>query len=559
MKINKMIVLLLVCLLAHGFTSPVSAQRLKVKQTSGKAFKGSLTGVMGRVHKMSKHNYLSISGEQPAYCRSPKRGYQRHGYIEFNYLDDDLMLNKKVVPKFRIGDKSLIYEGLARMKKGYLIFMSYDNIKRKKLYLFAAWYDPDNLTFQSDPVRVAEIKMAERGYMYERFKIEISGNGETFMVFGYPPEKAERTIFSKVSDEEKFPKFDLWVYNDGFELLNYRKGYRLEHDGETRIQIAQVTFDEEGNIYVLGGIKIRTISKRRKFSLSRKTSYEGRYVIKQLRPDMEEQTYEPESAEVIIEGIMRINPDGRSLTFVGVEGKTVKGDFYVTSLMYSKLAIPDFTQESTASMTLPDKLYDIKTKWEEKRGERRASKRSSPTTDRDALISGRYISNYGGIAFFDVSNEGVPVIVLEQKEIRIVTTETTDASGNTSTRTTTYYHYKDAIVCSIVNDAVDGMRIFKNHYLTNYDIGTEITGGLHNDELYLIADKDVYQMNIKTAEFQSGRLQLATTSGKLKKNRRKPKGSINITFISVSRISENEFIAFQKVKRRKQIMHKITF
>ncbi len=565
MKTNRIVSLIIILILFQIGSGTANAQDLTVKQANGKAFKPGKAGILGDVIPMSNHDYLSITSvSRQSLVRHENLGFRRMTYVEMHYNDDNLRLVKKVVPEFKLDNKIMIYEGLFRMKKGFMLFLSYDNMKKKKRYLFAGWYDPESLSFQSDPVMIAEIKLAERGYWQERFEIVIGEDKESFLVSGFPPMKFDRGLFGpRFDDDRKFSKFDFWVYNDQMTLMNFREDYRFEYEGEKRIKIDQMLFDRSGNVYVLGAIKLKYISGRR---MPRKGDqepmYEGRYVVLQLRTDNTDIAYEPSSESVIMEARMKMQDDGNHISIAGVEGVVADEKAYVTSILYDVIALDSFRSIASASYDYPDELYDTDAKPNERRSR---SSRSAARQEKKKIAAGipeKSISSFGGIAVFEISPKGIPLIVIEQKYIKVVTTTTTDQNGTTSTKTTYYYHYQDAIASTINNDQMSGVRIEKDHYLMNIDIGTEITGTVNGKEAYLLADDLVYKLDLETNELSSGKLNLSTASGKSRSTRskkRKAKGGTNIRFVNVHDISQNEFIAFQYLKASKVVMHKITF
>lgn len=561
MKFNRTITLFITLILIHIGVGSAEAQMLQVKQTNGKAIKTGYVSNKAKIIPLPDHQYLLVlTGGK---IRLGESGFKRSTIVRMRYLDDDLTSGKEVVPELKVDDQIMSFEGLFKMKNGFILFLTYDNKKKRERYLFAGWYDLESQSFKSDPVKIAEIKLTERGYVPGSFNIVIGEDQESFLVTGKHPYKIERYSRTRFGDDKEYRIFDFWVYDDQMNLVNFREDYKFEYDGENKMQIDDILFDKSGNVYLLGAIRLKYISgKILEIRKEDKPRYEGRVVILQLRPDGKNLAYEPESENLIFEAKMRIHDDGKRISIAGIEGVVAREDAYVTSVLYDVIDIDSFISISSDSYLFPDAVYDNNNNSKDI-GSRR--KRSSPRQDKRYEKVGipiNTITQFGGIAIFEVSPDGIPFIVIEQKYIKEVTSTTTNQNGSSTTRTTSYYHYRDAIACTINNDRMNGVRIDKDHYLIDRDIGIEIKGTINGKEAYMIADDLVYKMDMETNELSSGKLNLSSASGRsraARSGRRKAIGGENIVFVNVYDISPNEFIAFQNLKANKVVMHKITF
>lgn len=558
---------------------PSFGQRFKPKQVVGKPYKNKAKAFSDYAIPLSGGKYLNISTfHYGSVGRTKKtRAYNRYSMLFFQYFNSDLTLTRQEPVILKLGDKVMNYDALVRMDKGYLLFMDYDNRKTGKRYLFACWYDPESRTYESDPIMIAEVREGDKRQKQESFSIRVGPEGKTFSVLATPPQNFQKRnlwSFKKSRNSKPASKFDFWVYDDSFKLINFRERYRFEVDGERDFRVRRMLHDVNGNVYVVGLVHyVEEKGRRKSLSLdnrnyNKSNAYETRFIIRQLRPDGEDRSYEPESSMTYINGGIAYNHKHKRIEFFGLEGEIIDSKPYLIQVHHEILGIEDFEVQKSSYLQFTEDMYTMKKDWidgdtrqERKRARRiRRNKRRKREFDK---LPDKFVPNVFRINEVHFAADGTPAFTMEKKHVVVISHTTTNSNGITTTTYTYYYHYMDAYVCVVKDDILESVKIEKDHYLVNYDIGYELRGTVQGNMLYLLADLNVYRLDLETMEFSNSRLHSQNRGKEHRSKRAEKRGkgknnSVLMTIIDVNSPIPGRFVS-REYKRRRSYFMSVSF
>ncbi len=418
-------------------------------------------------------------------------------YFVANY-DRNLNLISKKRLKFRYDKKNLQFEKVLKFGGEYMFFLSFDNIKKKKKYLFYTTFEPDDLELGTDLTKVGEVKMQLRRTTAPHYAINVSDDNQHLFITAIPPSRIRMSkkewyqVWKRrhvvESKKEKTAKFSFWVLNKQKEIVNYEKKHEiLIEDAGDVFEYRNFVVDNDGTIYILGRNKLvehLTRSERRQKKSKTWLDYEtSAYLLEQIRPDGETIQFTTEEGVLYNDMDIRLDKKG-NVHLIGLTAEQMGYNLVSTGLSYYTLSKSglEVINEASAGFTedVLDHVNPIREKKEgektkkELRRERRNKKREKKLSEEDKKmleIAKRAALKINTIAYFELDKEEKPFVVLEERYVHIVTTTTTDQNGNTTTHTTYYYHYDDIILAKF-----DGENVEQNYYEKDYvSVNHELT------------------------------------------------------------------------------------
>lgn len=527
MKNIKVLITVLLVSIVSGLQAQIP---LKVKEQSAPPFKLKAYDI-NDVFKMSD-GYWSISNNGVNYYVT---NYDRNfvktsgDYVEFKYEGKHLRL-----------------ESIKRFRGEYLFFLSYDNVKLNKKFLFFTVFDPYDLETSPELKKISELKLGTKRTTSPKFDIRLSRDEKNIVVIGIPPSNISRGkkgfvnwLFgrsgSSSSDSKSktgYVKFSFWVMNTQQKIVNYEKNHRMEiEEAGDKFIFEDFTVDEDGTIYMLGRNQIvdrLTSGERRKKNTKKWVEYEkSAFILEQIHPDGSVGQYVTEQGVLYNDMQIVIDSKGK-LNLVGLLAEELYSSLATTGIERNVLdpstlellsqTTEDFTEEVLDKVNALRNEDAPKTKRQKKRQAKREKRMTQEEKDLLELAK-RAALRMNTIAFLELDNDDNPVMVLEEQYLIIVVTTTTDANGNTTTRTDYYYHYDDIIVVRFEDGDVYQNAFKKSFVSVNYELNNPIDVSV-DDEFITIAAQDMLIRTDKdVAEFASYKIKGSRPNGKKLKSR----------------------------------------
>lgn len=494
MRILKIFTLVIIGLV---ISQTAKAQRLKVSETHGDYFK-------------QRARYITNIYERPS------GGYWSIGNGYVQRLDDDMnLVDEKRLDLFYEGTY-LELENIVRFQDEFYLFMSFINVKKKKRYLFYTLFDPIDLKPRGDVYKVAEVKAGvDKNMTSSSFGISVSENEEYILITGNDAQrrkKKKRKWFSfggsgsssSSSDVGTHVfKFTYWVLDKNMQIANYVKRHELEIENSSdKFYVRQVRVDDSGSVYILGQNVILEEYRTTREKLSARNDEKietAAYILEKIDKDGFTYQYRTAEGAIYIDMMLLFTKDKQPL-LVGLSGEEVNNSGVYTTGVYrasldDQLNLLNEQEESFTEEVLngvndirvaEDNMSDRK----KKRRQRRSRRQSEEKKEREELAK-RAALNIKYISYADVDEEGNPVLVLEERYLRVVTHTTYNSDGSTTTTTTYYYHYEDLILVKFTDDEVY-QNFYKKYFVSvNAPLSRSMDVSLKNNAITVLSQKNI--------------------------------------------------------------------
>ena len=536
---------LILILIISVFTFNVNAQsRLKVSEEHGDVFKLKGVGFLD-VFKSSGGGYWSISYKYEG-GGIGGRGFLRGKTVYYaqSYDEDMNLINQKRL-EFTKAGKNLRLEKIVKFNRDYYVFLSFDNAKKKKRYLFYSRLDNIDLRLDSDLVKIAEVKIAdgEKGYSSPDFDISVSDNEKFLVVFGKDAKKLKRPkrkgLFSRLRAGSTSSsvgthnfKFTYWVLDKKLEIVNYEKNHSVKvRESTDKFYVRDYTVDDKGAIYILGKNAVvddltRREAKKKKTWVDIKKSA---FVLEKINPDgTSEQQVTPEGTLFVDMDIL-FDKDG-NVNLLGLNGEQV---YYklattgVTRLVYDN---EDLSNISEVTAELDEEVLknvnDMQVREQsmnkrQKKRKKRKEKKLSPEQKAFNKIAERAALNANFIAYSGLDDNGDAIIILEEQHLEVVTTTYRDANGNTHTTTTYYYHYDDLIMTKFIEDDVVQNYYKKSFVSVNTPLQKSMDVSLKDGEISIMTQGHIVRTDYDLEKVKDYKLQAFSRKDRIPGMRRK--------------------------------------
>jgi hypothetical protein len=549
-----------------------SAQKLKVREEHGDVFKTKGYNIED-IYELSSGGYWSIGSRWEGSGLAGMMSFVTAKKVFFvQNFDEDMNFVGEKRLNLTFMDKDLDLHSIVRFKNEYYIFLQFDNIEKKKTYLFYALFDHHDLKIDGDLTKVAEIGLGSKATNSRpgSFDVSVSENENFLVVFGNAPTKIKKTkrrLFggrgtSQSSVGTHTFKFTYWVLDKDFQIINYEKKHELKIENSSdKFYIRDYAVDEEGSIYILGKNSIvdelTRSEKRKRKSRAWVEINKSAFIVEKI--DIDGLTFQQATPEEVLFRDMDIlfDKDGQ-INLVGITGEQVYSRLVTTGVVRLVLDKDNLDVLSNVGSgfeeELLEKINDIQTRTASlnKRRKRRQKRREAKLSAEDKAyreISKRAALNANFIAYSGLDENGDAIIVLEEQHLEIVTTTTTDANGNTTTTTTYYYHYDDLIMAKFIDDEVVQNYYKKSFVSVNRPLSKSMDVALKDGEINIMTQGHIVKADYDLEKVRDYELKAFSRKDKVKGMRRK-------FFTYRKTIDENTILAAAQ-HRRKVVWYKI--
>lgn len=481
-------------------------------------------------------------------------------------FDDNFNKTKGGFIMFKFGGKYLHLENVQKFHGRYIAFLSYTNVKQKKKYLFYSEIEPEDLETTTECVKIAELKMGTKLTTSSVFDIRLSKDKKNILVLGIPPSKLKRnkrsfvqwlfgTGGSSSSSDEKsksgYVKFSFWVLDKNLQIINHEHNHAIVIDeAGDKFFFEDFTLDNDGNIYILGKNQLvaNLAGQGRKRSTKKFVDYEkSAYVLEQIMPNGDITQYTSPTGVLYNDMEMVVDSKG-FINLVGLLAEQYKDDLLTTGVERLVLSPEGLEIENETSDVFTEEVLDVINNVSKipakksKRTTKRRIKREARMTKEDkelAALLKRAARNMNFIAYLSLDENDNPVMVLEERYLRIVTTTRTDSKGNTTTTTTYYYHYNDLLVIRFDEDEVYQRGYLKSYVSVNYELDNPLDVSVDGEFMTISAQDKIIRTDEEVSDFASYEIK------GIKPNKRR---AVLITFRKV--MSPKEMIFAQQRGRK---------
>lgn len=436
--------------------------------------------------------------------------------------------------------KKLKLESIKKFRGQYLAFLSFENRKQKKKYLFFTAIDLDDVVASPEIKKISELKLGTKRTTEPVFDIRLSTDGKNIVVLGVPPSNLPRgkkgfirwlfgqTVGVSSTSKKKsssYVKFSFWVMNTSYDIINYEKNHRLQiEDAGDKFIFKDFMVDDKGVLYVLGRNKLvdkLTSSERKKKKTTNWVEYKtSAFILEQIHPDGTVAQYVTEKG--VLYNDMRIIMDSKGkINLLGLVAEQLYFDLATTGIEHNvidpeTMELISQTTESLSSECL-DVVNDLRKAPKSARVAKRMAKREARMNqeERERMeLAKRAALKMNVIAFLDLDAEDNPILVLEEQFVDIVTTTTINSNGTASTSTDYYYHYDDIIVVRFEEGDVY-QNAFKKSYLTiNYSLIKPLDVNIDDEFITIAAQNMVIRTDKEVSEFASHKITGKQANGK---------------------------------------------
>ncbi len=551
-----------------------SAQKIKVREEHGDVFKTKGFNIED-IFELSTGGYWSIG--------SRWEGSGLGGFVSFvkakkiyyvQNFDEDMNFAGEKRLNLTFMDKDLVMNKIVKFKGEYYIFLTFDNIEKKKTYLFYALFDHHDLRIDGDLTKVAEISLGSKATnSYPgSFDVSVSDNENFLVVFGNEPVKIKRKkrrLFGNRSSSSGSDvgthtfKFTYWVLDRDFQIVNYEKKHELEIENSSdKFYVRDYAVDEEGSIYILGKNSIvdeLSRSERRKKKTSSWREYnKSAFIIEKI--DIDGLTYQqatPEE-EFFIDMDILFDQDG-DVNLVGIIGEQVYSRLVTTGVYRLLLDKDNLDVLSSVGSEFDEEVLENINDIQEResnlsnRRKRRVKRREAKMSKEEKAyreVAKRAALNANFIAFSGIDENGDAIIVLEEQHLEIVTTTTTNANGVTTTTTTYYYHYDDLIMAKFIEDEVVQNYYKKSFVSVNRPLTKSMDVALKDGEVNIMTQGHIVKADYELQEVRDYELQAFKRKDRIKGMRRK-------MFTYRKTIADQNVILAAAQNKRKIVWYKI--
>ncbi len=535
---------LLIILFTALAVTALGQSKLKVNESHGEVAK--LNGYnVEDVFALSTGGYWSLtsrvegSGIAGLGLMKMKRVYFVQSYNE----DMNLISEKKLNLRFEHKDLSL--ESIVQFQNDFYIFLKFDNIEKKKTYLFYALFDHHDLMIDGDLTKVAEIKLGSKATnSYPgTFDISVSENEEFLVIFGNEPQKRERRkrgLFGGRSSSSSSDvgthtfKFTYWVLNEDFQIVNYEIKHDLKIENSSdKFYVRDYAVDNVGAIYILGKNKVvdelTRSEKRAKQTSNWVDIKKSAFVLEKINSDGSSSLIATPQDELFVDMDILFDKAG-NVNLVGLTGEQIYSKLVTTGVYRMVLAPENLEMVSNAnSEFFPDVLENVNDIQEREANQSKRRRKRQVRKDRKLTkeqkefkeAAKRAALNANFIAYSGLDENGDAVIILEERHVRVVTTSSTDANGYTTTTTTYYYHYDDLIMAKFIDDEVVQNYYKKSFVSVNVPLVKSLDVSLKNSNINIMTQGHIVRADYDLQTIKDYELKAFSRKDKVPGMRRK--------------------------------------
>jgi hypothetical protein len=485
-----------------------SQSKIKVKESHGDPFKQKGKAI-DDIFELGSGGFWSITHGYSAtflYLFGGNVKYFVQTYDEKMNMVSEKKLNLK------INKKEFELEKIVRFQKDYIVFLTYDNLDKKKKELYYALFDPYYGNIDGEPSKIAEIKIPSKGERMTQgsFDVSVSDNENYLVVFGNDPQKINKKqgFFNRKSSEDKSSehtfKFTYWVLDTDFEVINFDKKHTLKLENSSdKFYVRDYTVDDNGAIYILGKNEIvESLSRkdRKERDTKKWVDYDqSAFVVQKINPDGSSKIIQTPADALFVDMDMLFDKEG-DINLLGLVGEEYSYNLLVTGIYRLKLSNDslDILTEVIAPFdaNVLENVNDVQESMaslnsrKKKRVEKRIDKLSPEKKElMDLRMKAALNANF--IAYSGLDENGDAVIILEERHVEVVTTTTTDANGRRTTTTTYYYHYDDLIIAKFIDDDVYQNFYKKSFVSVNVPLRRSMDASLKNGEVNIMTQGQI--------------------------------------------------------------------
>lgn len=328
MRLHLSIILLSVGLLT------LAQSKIKVSETNGKPFRQRAMNIED-IYELPSGGYWSITS------RRHGGGPSGTGFLRFPLMydvqkyDESLNLIVKKKLNLRMYDKHLDFKQVVKFKGEYYIFLTFDNVKKKKKYLFYALFDQYDMRIDGDLTKVAEIGLGSKSSRTTdgSFDISVSDNEKFVMVIGNEPQRLPQRsrLFGRSSKKSTNNegnhtfRFTYWVLDENFQIVNYNKKHELRIENSSdKFYVRDLRIDNDGALYILGKNKVMDeyTNTVRKFLSTKEWTEVKRsaFVLQKINPDGSTEMRTSPDGELFVDMNLLFDKEGR-INLIGLTGE----------------------------------------------------------------------------------------------------------------------------------------------------------------------------------------------------------------------------------------------
>lgn len=546
--------------------------KIKVSESHGEVFKQKGYSIED-VFELSTGGYWSITS------RIEGSGVGGLGLMKMRTIfflqkyDEEMNFIREKRLNLTFEDKVLGMERIVKFKGEYYIFLTFDNIKKKKTYLFYALFDHHDLKIDGDLTKVAEIGLGSKATNTSpgSFDISVSDNEDFLVIFGNEPQRLpsrKRGLFRRSGGSSSDDvgthtfKFTYWVLDEDFQIINYDKKHELKIENSSdKFYIRDFAIDNQGSLYILGKNKIvdeLTRSERRR---SKKLNWidvkKSAFILQKVSPDGSIETISTPESELFVDMDILFDKEG-NVNLIGLTGEQFYNSLVTTGLYRSVHDGETLDLLAEAGDLLdPDILKEVNDIQEResnlsKRGKKRLKRKEKKLTKQEKEqreISKRAALNANYIAFSGLDEEGDAILVLEEQHVRVVTTTTTNSDGTTTTTTTYYYHYDDLIMAKFIGEEVMQNYYKKSFVSVNVPLTNSMDVAIKDGEMSIMTQGHIVRTDTELENVKDYELKSFSRKDKIKGMRRK--------FFTYRKTMDESTILAAAQRRRKLVWYKI--
>jgi hypothetical protein len=546
--------------------------RIKVSESHGDPFKQKGRTVQD-VFELSTGGYWSLTSriEGSGLMGLGVANYRRVYFVQKYNENLDVIDEKRLNLKFY--DKDLSLQKIVKFHGEYYIFLTFDNIKKKKKYLFYALFDQYDLRIDGDLTKIAEIGLGSKSSNTTdgSFDVSVSDNENFVVVFGNEPQRLPKRkgLFnrrgrSRSNDDvgEHTFKFTYWVLDKDFQIVNYDKKHQLKiANSSDKFYIRDYSIDDEGALYILGKNSVVDELSKSEWRKTKRTKWvdvkKSAFILQKINTDGTTEQIQTPDGELFIDMDILFDGEG-NVNLVGLTGEQLYSKL-VTTGVFRAVYTNDYLEELEMTsggfedwvLKEVNDVQESEANMSRRRKKRQKRKESRLTKEEKEMqeVAKRAALNANYIAYSGIDEEGDAVLVLEEQHVRVVTTTTTDANGVTTTTTTYYYHYDDLIMAKFMDSTIKQNFYKKSFVMVNTPLRKSMDVAMKDGEISIMTQGHIVRTDTEFESVKDYELKSFSRKDRLKGMRRK-------VFMYRKTMDENTILAAAQW-RRKLVWYKI--
>jgi hypothetical protein len=378
----------------------------------------------------------------------------------------------------------------------------FNNKKARKQFLFAQMYDLKNFTPSGKPYKIGETMITKKETRISSiFKVSITDDFSKMLITADRSNITRSRREKKAAAEQKNHTFSYWLIDSEFKLINVGKNVKM---GKGTTEIIDQTFDNEGNMCILGFEQATTTKKSRYVFGDIDSDEDGnnsKLIMKIIRPSGEASDITFANGEYFYSAMMKLNPNTGNVAVVGLLGSGkygAKGLF--TQQVNIKTAEVLAENKSLFGVDLVKEINSlkpptVKSSKSNTKKEKRANKDKKESKKVKKTEVPDYLHMYVRLGSCHYNDSNELVVVGQKYYTYTVTYTTTDSKGRTTTHTVTYYVYGDIISFKINQDGeIENFGFIFHHVETTAYVYKDYTSLYTGDKLYILTKSSGGQM-----------------------------------------------------------------